>query len=926
MNKFIIFFLICLPIYSQSFPPIQSYTPQEYNSANQNWMISESIDNEILFANSETLLLFNGTSWNNYPSPNGSVIRSVKYVDNKTYIGTHSDFGYYEKFIDGTLTYTSLVDELDLNIEEDEEFWNIMTLDNWIIFQSISRLIFIDKNNSDVKYLKFKGIINHSFSINRQIYVALDTGLYKLVNGQPELIIGSNQIPSTLIVNLFNSSKGLLILTADNGFYLLNSSGDVSKVPSSLDVIQNNLSIFSAIQLSDLSFAIGTVGQGLFLLDSDLKTYKIINKSKGLANNTILSLYEDSNSNIWLGLDNGITVINNNSPFSVYNDNNGVLGTVYATKLYNDILYIGTNQGLFYKKYNSNDSFRFIENTNGQVWSLIEIDGTLFCGHNNGTYIVKDANVIKIRDTSGSWTFRKLSNDSSDILEGSYYGLKVLSKQNNSWVVKNNVSGFDISSRFFEISNNGKIIVSHGYNGVYKLSVSSDFKNIIDYELDSIAVKGGNTSLSKFDNNIYYNYEKGMLKYNSLTNNFSKDTLLSNLSSKNLLYGIIRNDFDGKLWLFSENNIHYVYRDLVTGKKKVSSIVSSLEQRRTVFENISKIDKSKYLLGTNNGYISLDLDNYKLSPPEVNINKIEAFKLSQDPVAVSKNEFVQLEYNSNNLRFYANVSNYQKFQPITFEYFLDGYISKWVSISEVPFIEFNNLKPGDYEFKIRAKIGNLYSSNSDSFLFTVERPWYFSNFMIANYFLVFLIIFFLFNKSYEKYYRDKEQKIIRINQNKLELVEVERKQALMAVENNKLQNDIESKNRELAISTMSMIKKNQFLSKIKSDLKKSESGDKIFSVIKMIDRNLNNKDDWKFFEEAFNNADKDFLKKVKSSHPSLTNNDLRLCAYLRLNLSSKDIAPLLNISLSSVEIKRYRLRKKMQLTHNEGLTDHLLSL
>ena len=926
MKKFIALFFFSLSIYTQSFPPIQSYTPQEYNSANQNWMISESIDNEILFANSETLLLFNGTSWNNYPSPNGSVIRSVKYVDNKTYIGTHSDFGYYEKFIDGTLTYTSLVDELDLNIEEDEEFWNIMTLDNWIIFQSISRLIFIDKNNSDVKYLKFKGIINHSFSINRQIYVALDTGLYKLVNGQPELIIGSNQIPSTLIVNLFNSSKGLLILTADNGFYLLNSSGDVSKVSSSLDSIQNNLSIFSAIQLSDLSFAIGTVGQGLFLLDSDLKTYKIINKSKGLANNTILSLYEDSNSNIWLGLDNGITVINNNSPFSVYNDNNGVLGTVYATKLYNDILYIGTNQGLFYKKYNSNDSFKFIENTNGQVWSLIEIDGTLFCGHNNGTYIVKDANVVKIRDTSGSWTFRKLSNDSSDILEGSYYGLKVLSKQNNSWVVKNNVSGFDISSRFFEISNNGKIIVSHGYNGVYKLSVSSDFKNIIDYELDSIAVKGGNTSLSKFDNNIYYNYEKGMLKYNSLTNNFSKDTLLSNLSSKNLLYGIIRNDFDGKLWLFSENNIHYVYRDLVTGKKKVSSIVSSLEQRRTVFENISKIDKSKYLLGTNNGYISLDLDNYKLSPPEVNINKIEAFKLSQDPVAVSKNEFVQLEYNSNNLRFYANVSNYQKFQPITFEYFLDGYISKWVSISEVPFIEFNNLKPGDYEFKIRAKIGNLYSSNSDSFLFTVERPWYFSNFMIANYFLVFLIIFFLFNKSYEKYYRDKEQKIIRINQNKLELVEVERKQALMAVENNKLQNDIESKNRELAISTMSMIKKNQFLSKIKSDLKKSESGDKIFSVIKMIDRNLNNKDDWKFFEEAFNNADKDFLKKVKSSHPSLTNNDLRLCAYLRLNLSSKDIAPLLNISLSSVEIKRYRLRKKMQLTHNEGLTDHLLSL
>ena len=198
--------------------------------------------------------------------------------------------------------------------------------------------------------------------------------------------------------------------------------------------------------------------------------------------------------------------------------------------------------------------------------------------------------------------------------------------------------------------------------------------------------------------------------------------------------------------------------------------------------------------------------------------------------------------------------------------------------------------------------------------------------MIANYILMLGIIIFFVNKTYVKFYRQKEEKIIRINKSKLELKEIEKKQALMSIENNKLQDDIVGKNRELAVSTMSMIKKNQFLSKIKLDLKQIESNEKIFSVIKMIDKNLNNKDDWKFFEEAFNNADKDFLKKVKETHPSLTNNDLRLCAYLRLNLSSKDIAPLLNISLSSVEIKRYRLRKKMNLTHNEGLTDHLLSL
>ena len=925
MKQFLILFFFSLSIYTQSFPPIQSYTPQEYSAANQNWKISETSKNEILFANSEALLLFNGTSWNKYSSPNGSIVRSVKNIDDKIYIGSHSDFGFFQKSNNGVLIYTSLVEKLNLIIEEDEEFWNILLLDNWIIFQSISRLIFIDKNNNDVKYLKLKGIINNSFSIDKQIYIALNTGLFKLVNGQSELVIDSNQLPSQ-IVNIFNSENGLLILTSKHGFYLEKSPGVLIRVNSSLDSLNDGFSIFSAIQLQDSSYALGSVGQGLFLLDSDLKSLKKIDKSRGLANNTVLSLYEDTKNNIWLGLDNGITVINNDSPFSIYSDSDGVLGTIYATKLFNKILYVGTNQGLFFKKYNTDEPFRLIKETSGQVWSLIEIDNTLFCGHNNGTFIVSNGSVKKISNTNGSWTFRKISNDSSDVLEGSYYGLKILSKVNEQWIVKNNITGFDISSRFFEISNNGKIIVSHGYKGVYKLSVNSDFTNIIDYELDSIALKGGNTSLAKFDNNIYYNYDKGMLKYNSLSNDFSKDTLLSNLSSKDLLYGIIRNDFDGKLWLFSENNIHYVYKDLVSGNKKVSSIVSTNQLRRTVFENISKIDESNYVIGTNNGYITLDLDKYKLLPPKVNISKIESYELNQNPISVNNEEFIQFESSFNNLRFHTNVSNYQKFQPITFEYLLEGYLPEWVSVKESPFIEFNNLKPGDYEFRVRARVGDFYSSNVDSISFSVESPWYFSNFMIANYFLVFAIVFFLFNRSYEKYYREKEQKIIRTNQNKLELIEIEKKQALMAVENIKLQNDIESKNRELAVSTMSMIKKNQFLSKIKSDLKKSESGDKIFSVIKMIDRNLNNKDDWKFFEEAFNNADKDFLKKVKSTHPSLTNNDLRLCAYLRLNLSSKDIAPLLNISLSSVEIKRYRLRKKMQLTHNEGLTDHLLSL
>ena len=97
-------------------------------------------------------------------------------------------------------------------------------------------------------------------------------------------------------------------------------------------------------------------------------------------------------------------------------------------------------------------------------------------------------------------------------------------------------------------------------------------------------------------------------------------------------------------------------------------------------------------------------------------------------------------------------------------------------------------------------------------------------------------------------------------------------------------------------------------------------------MVKKINKSLNDKDDWEFFEEAFNHADKDFFKKVKDIHPELTSNDLRFCVYLRLNLSSKEIAPLLNISHRSVEIKRYRLRKKINLDNKVNLNNYFIGL
>ena len=184
----------------------------------------------------------------------------------------------------------------------------------------------------------------------------------------------------------------------------------------------------------------------------------------------------------------------------------------------------------------------------------------------------------------------------------------------------------------------------------------------------------------------------------------------------------------------------------------------------------------------------------------------------------------------------------------------------------------------------------------------------------------------IINILHRNYFKNQQEKLLKRKEKELEIKQLENEQQLMHFKNLDLQKDIDSKNRELGLSTMNLIKRNELLGTIKKELGTYKNTGDVKKVIELINNNLNTSDDWKLFEEAFKNTDKGFMKKLKSEHSNLTSNDLRLCTYLRLNLSSKEIAPLLNISIRSVEVKRYRLRKKMNLPHEASLSSYILEI
>ncbi len=915
---------------SQEIPPIQNYSSIDYGAEKQNWNISQSEDKIIYVANNSGLLEFNGASWKLYAKPNQTIIRSVNCIENKVYTGSYMEFGYWEKNAQLGLTYTSLSEKIKDKLIE-EEFWNIVNYDNFILFQSLNRIYVYNTLDNSFKIISSKSNLPKIFKVNNSIYFqVLSEGLYEIEKGNPKLISSQAVFKQSILVNIFVSfDKKIVFQTDSNGFFYLKDEV-LQPWEVSMNEELSSQSVYSSTQLSDGSLVIGTISKGAYIVSKFGDKKSIINQQNGLNNNTILAVYEDADNNVWLGLDNGISVINYDSEYKVYNDIHGKLGAVYAAVVFNNKLYVGTNQGLFYKNENSNDDFTFIKGTNGQVWCLKVFDNTLFCGHNIGTFVVNDSSAELISNKMGTWDIKAIEGNPNLLLQGNYNGLFVLEKTNNKWKYRNKIQGFNISSRFFEFESNNNIIMNHEYKGIFKINIDNSYTKVVQFIQDESVPKGLKSSLVRFNNDILYTMDEGVYKYNYPLRKFAKEENLSDklFGNEQFITGKLIEEKSSKtLWAFTQNNLIYLSQGKLDNEPKVSKIAlhSSLRNSVLGFESLVRLQNQEYLIGTVSGYIILDLNKVKSNEFQVSINSIEKSDLSDRKLKLNF-EDESFNYNDNNLYFNFGVTNFDKYAQVNYQYQLKGFYDKWSDWTTDTQVAFKNLPFGSFTFKVRAKIGNEISKNEATYGFTIERPWYISQKMIIVYVILLIGLFYLVHIFYKKYYTAQKQKLLEKKHQEYELSQLENEKLIMKLKNEKLQHEIESKTKELSSSTMNIIKKNELLGQIKDELLLVKDNGGLKSVLKTINSNLTKDNDWELFEEAFNNADADFLKKVKLAHAVLTPNDLRLCAYLRLNLSSKEIAPLLNISARSVEIKRYRLRKKMELSHEKSLVEYILEL
>ncbi len=880
-------------------------------------------------ANSKGLLEFNGASWKLYPSPNETIMRSVKVVDDRIYTGCFMEFGYWKKTTLGILEYTSLSKNIGIDLIEDEEFWTIINVDDYVVFQSLKRIYIYSVDTGGVTTIDSDRKITKMFKVDDDIYFQrMAQGIFKIESGKDFLVFGDDIVKNDEVIQIFGSEKAPLILTKNNGFYRL-EDGSLVKSEAFPNEFLSNLSLYTGLQLKDNSFVLGSISNGLLYLSETGELHYEIDQDKGLSNNTVLALFEDADNNIWLGLDHGISYMNIDAPYKVFNDTKGILGSVYASAIFEGNLYLGTNQGLFYQELNSSDGFRFIQGTQGQVWYLKEIDKSLLCGHHSGTFKITDNRATKISDIQGTWNISELAGKPNMLLQGNYDGLYVLERANDSWRLKNKIKGFNNSSRYFETLDN-QIFVSHEYNGVFKLTVDEAFFEVKNVTIDTL-IKGSNSGIAKYNGDILYAYKEGILKYDKENGSFLKDSILSGVYAEEEYESgkLIVDVEDGKLWIFNKSNISFLTPVGLTNTSRVKSIPLTKEVRDGIlgYENVTRLDDNgTYLLGKTSGYLTFNINEIEAKDFQVTLGSIRNGGNNTEGALQDKKVRGDFDSKENDFHFSFYAPEYNRYLTTRYQYRLKGMYDAWSDWSENSEVFYENIPFGTYTFEVRAKIGNTVSDNTASYPFKIAKPWYISNMMIVIYLLGVLLFSVFMHNVYRQYYKKQRQKLIDKNKQELQLAQVQNEREIIRIKNEQLELENKSKSKELAASTMSIIKKNELLTTIKEELDTIGDKEVVKPVIKIIDKSLRQNDDWELFQEAFNNADSGFLKKVKKLHPKLSPNDLKLCAYLRLNLSSKEIAQLLHISPRSVEIKRYRLRKKLDLKREDNLVNYILGL
>lgn len=954
-----IFCLLLFFFYTQAqntigLPQILNYTYTEYKAGTQTWDIKQDKWGRMFFANNEGLITYDGSYWKVHAQPNKTILRSIA-IDtalNRIYAGGQDELGYFEPNNNGVLQYTSLKEFIPKPNGQFTDVWDAEIFNGAIFFRTADK-IFEYKNNTILVYPAASEWLLLKKTGNQLLAVDKSKGIFKYANNGWQPICKPGFEPNLEITGVISLSNDSLLISSLTGGLFILSNGVITKKFTSADAELTANHIYTLEQINNDEFVAGTVSGGCYILNKSGQIVQQIARSEGLQNNNVLSLYLDKDKNLWAGLNNGISFIAYNAAVKYIkpSKNNEVSG--YSSCVFNNQLYIASSDGAysapllntgkdisFSKSY-----FTTIKNSNGQAWRIDEVNQQLLMGHHNGSFIITNNEARPLLTGLGSWLFVPVSSvfPSRQVIIGTYSGLSMLEFGAVSFTHSHSLKGVNESLRFLATDNDGFIWASHPYRGIYRIKIDTTAKS---YTSQLFTNKDGlpstfRNNVFRISNRVVFATEKGIYEFDVLTNKFIKSAFLYDVfGPQGIQY--LKEDTDGNIWFCSGKKIGVARFAANTKSYSLTYFPELTGKILSGFENIYPFSKENIFIASDNGIIHLNYEKYKTQTSHLSVLITQAKVIGKadslifggylkassptPPPAVFPNSF-------NSFHFEFSSSSFATQKNIEYSHMLEGYDNAWSAWSLKTEKDYTNLPGGTYTFKVKVhdNLGN--ESEVVSYMFVVKPAWYNTVWAYILYAAVLFAFFYLLNgiqkrklQQQQQQFEEEQKKLKYIHQLEMEKNEKE----IIKLQNEKLANEVIYKNKELADVSMHLVERSDALLKVKDELqrlyKKTGENHDIKKAIQLLNDVEKSNSSWEQFATHFDEINNDFLKKLKAKFPQLTNTDLKMCTYLHLKLSSKEIAQLMNITVRGVEISRYRLRKKLNIPQEKTLFDYLIEI
>ena len=895
-------------------PFFRNFTPAEYGAMSQNWSLAQDGRGYVYVGNNSCLLRYNGRSWDRfYPFGDNkeAIIRSL-YADpdsGRIYIGSFREFGYLEYDAYGGLVYTSLYGRLASPPPDSEEIWYITRLGECIYFIYFTSCYIYDTRS---------GILHREVAPTSYFYEADGDLILSSSSGSARRYrAGSfDHEPEPLpafpkrMVKLFpGEGRTKLAVSATDGLFQMEGSSvrRIDGLKGGWDVANR------AIQCADSSIVVGFLSGGVYAFAPTGEILWHIDTEAGLGDNTVLALMEDRSGHIWCALDKGVAVIfKGGDQWLSLSDYH--LGKISVSLLDGDHLFVGSNQGLSYFQMDrSSLSLRKLAGffPNSPLWSLAREDGQVFIGENGGAYLFHDGRMRHLSTAPGGTAPRLLTlQDGSEVLiQGSFTNLYVYRRAGGEWQYSHSVSGLMAPVRHIEVDYLGNIWLECMYEGLKRIRLAEDGRSVSVEE----GYFGGGIRVCKMGGRVLFHNPEGFWFYDDQTDAMAPFAPLNQLQLGDCRrvipagkerWWLVRRD-DAVLIRFRDDRAEKLDR-LGFGELNVSLT--------ELFESIIPVSDSRFLFGVENGFLVHDLPRPAQQEAQLRFSSISTFDgQGSRPVPLDVPALV-LPHNASFTLSLAALD--VKYQQADVRYQLEDFDYDAQVLGPGMTATYTRMPAGSYTFS--AWLADAPGQRLT--LPVVVKPSFFAS--TPAILLYFLVAAVLVAGVYWRLRRAFRRQRARL--------EAEKEKELLTLRNEQLEASVLLKSKELATYSLLEASRNHVLQKIKEELSRIHYGKpgslakKDYDALSAIIRDGEfSESSWEHFYTQFDLIHKSFFRTLRERHPELSTNDLRICAYLRLNMSTKELAGIMGVTPKGAEAAKYRLRKKLGLSSNVSISDYL---